>query len=128
MTAQPAFKNGRLLQLLKKKDSQEKLIKAIQNSSVCSELADLKLSEVDQIVFFEKPFLNLKDYLKPMLLLRQKDLNRLVKHAFMDKRNYFKKSLFNKLKEYDNNYRLMKIFFSDHHLSHAASAFFLFRQ
>ena len=36
-----------------------------------------------------------------------------------------KNFLFNKLKEHDRNYKSDKnIFFSDHHLSHAASAFF----
>ena len=42
------------------------------------------------------------------------------------KKNFFKKILlFNKLKEHDENYKSDEnIFFSDHHLSHAASAFF----
>ena len=44
----------------------------------------------------------------------------------MDKRKTFSKEfLFNKLKEHDENYKSDEnIFFSDHHLSHAASAFF----
>ena len=40
------------------------------------------------------------------------------------KEKLFKKSLFNKLKAHDRNYRSDKNIFSDHHLSHAASAFF----
>ena len=42
------------------------------------------------------------------------------------KKNFFKKILlFNKLKNHDKNYKSdQNIFFSDHHLSHAASAFF----
>ena len=42
------------------------------------------------------------------------------------KEKLFQKNLlFNKLKEHDNNYKSDEnIFFSDHHLSHAASAFF----
>ena len=42
------------------------------------------------------------------------------------KKNFFKKILlFNKLKKHDQNYKSDEnIFFSDHHLSHAASAFF----
>ena len=44
----------------------------------------------------------------------------------MDKREIISKNLlFNKLKEHDKNYKSDEnIFFSDHHLSHAASAFF----
>ena len=44
----------------------------------------------------------------------------------MDKRKTFSKNiLFNKLKAHDKNYKSDKnIYFSDHHLSHAASAFF----
>ena len=39
------------------------------------------------------------------------------------KKSYFKKFLFDKLKEHDKNYTSDKNIFSDHHLSHAASAF-----
>ena len=41
------------------------------------------------------------------------------------KENYFKKIYFNKFKEHDKNFKdQSKIYFSDHHLSHAASAFY----
>ena len=44
----------------------------------------------------------------------------------MDKEKLFqKKYLFDKLKSHDENYKSDKnIYFSDHHLSHASSAFF----
>ena len=41
------------------------------------------------------------------------------------KENYFKKMLFDELKKQDKNFHdIKKIYFSEHHLSHAASAFF----
>ena len=41
------------------------------------------------------------------------------------KKNFFKNLLFNKLKQHDENFKTDEnIFFSDHHLSHVASAFF----
>ena len=44
----------------------------------------------------------------------------------MIRENFFKNLIFNKLKALDTAYKSDKnIFFSDHHLSHAASAFFL---
>ena len=61
-----------------------------------------------------------------MLHLLLKVLFLLVKQCLWIREKLFQKNLlFNKLKEHDENYRSDEnIFFSDHHLSHAASAFF----
>ena len=61
-----------------------------------------------------------------MLDLLQKDLFHLLRlcHCGL-KKNFSKNLLFNKLKEHDPKYISdSNIYFSDHHLSHAASAFF----
>ena len=55
--------------------------------------ANLKLSQVDQIVFFEKPFLKFERLPKHTLLLHQKVLNHSVKQCqFGLKISYFKKN------------------------------------
>ena len=88
---------------------------------------NLKLSEVDQIVFFEKPFLKFERLLETYVAFAPKGFVSFSKAMplWIKEKLFQKNLLFNKLKEHDENYKLDEnIFFSDHHLSHAASAFF----
>ncbi len=89
--------------------------------------SNLKLSEVNQIVFFEKPFLKFERLLETYVAFAPKGFLSFSKAMplWIKEKLFQKNFLFNKLKEHDENYRSDKnIFFSDHHLSHAASAFF----
>ena len=89
--------------------------------------ANLKLSEVDQIVFFEKPFLKFERLLETYVAFAPKGFVSFAKAMplWIKEKLFQKNYLFNKLKEHDKNYKSDKnIFFSDHHLSHAASAFY----
>jgi len=89
--------------------------------------ANLKLSEVDQIVFFEKPFLKFERLLETYVAFAPKGFVSFSKAMplWIKEKLFQKNLLFNKLKEHDKNYTSDEnIFFSDHHLSHAASAFF----
>ena len=89
--------------------------------------ADLNLSEVDQIVFFEKPFLKFERLLETYVAFAPKGFVSFSKAMplWIKEKLFQKNLLFNKLKEHDKNYKSDEnIFFSDHHLSHAASAFF----
>ena len=87
----------------------------------------LKLSEVDKIVFFEKPFLKFERLIETYVAFAPKGFVSFSKAIpiWIKEKLFQKKFLFTKLKEHDKNYTSDKnIFFSDHHLSHAASAFF----
>ena len=87
----------------------------------------LKLSEVDQIVFFEKPFLKFERLLETYVAFAPKGFISFSKAMplWIKEKLFQKNYLFNKLKEHDQKYNSDKnIFFSDHHLSHASSAFF----
>ncbi len=89
--------------------------------------AKLKLSEVDQIVFFEKPFLKFERLLETYVAFAPKGFTSFSKAMplWIKEKLFQKNFLFNKLKKHDEKYKSDKnIFFSDHHLSHAASAFF----
>ncbi len=89
--------------------------------------SNLKLSEVDQIVFFEKPFLKFERLLETYVGFAPKGFVSFAKAMplWIKEKLFQKNLLFNKLKEHDENYKSdQNIFFSDHHLSHAASAFF----
>ena len=89
--------------------------------------SNLKLSEVDQIVFFEKPFLKFERLLETYVAFAPKGFVSFAKAMplWIKEKLFQKNLLFNKLKQHDENYKSDEnIFFSDHHLSHAASAFF----
>ena len=89
--------------------------------------ANLKLSEVDKIVFFEKPFLKFERLLETYVAFAPKGFVSFAKAMpiWIKEKLFQKNLLFNKLKVHDQNYKSdQNIFFSDHHLSHAASAFF----
>mgnify|MGYP001221064103 CR=1 FL=1 len=89
--------------------------------------AKISLSEVDQIVFFEKPFLKFERLLETYVAFAPRGFISFAKAMpiWIKEKLFQKNLLFNKLKEHDSNYKSdNNIFFSDHHLSHAASAFF----
>jgi carbamoyltransferase len=89
--------------------------------------SNLKLSEVDQIVFFEKPFLKFERLLETYVAFAPKGFVSFSKAMplWIKEKLFQKNLLFSKLKEHDENFKSDKnIYFSDHHLSHAASAFF----
>ena len=89
--------------------------------------SNLKLGEVDQIVFFEKPFLKFERLLETYVAFAPKGFASFSKAMplWIKEKLFQKNLLFNKLKEHDVNFKSDEnIYFSDHHLSHAASAFF----
>ena len=87
----------------------------------------LKLSEVDQIVFYEKPFLKFERLLETYVAFAPRGFIQFTKAmpSWLRDKLFQKKQIFECLKTIDNNYKdEKKIFFSEHHLSHAASAFY----
>jgi len=87
----------------------------------------LRLSEIDKIVFFEKPFLKFERLLETYVAFAPKGFLSFAKAMplWIKEKLFQKNLLFNKLKLHDNSYISdQNIFFSDHHLSHASSAFF----
>ena len=87
----------------------------------------LKLNEVDSIVFFEKPFLKFERLLETYLAFAPKGFSSFAMSMpiWLKEKLFQKNFLFNNLKRHDDNFNnLKKIHFSEHHLSHAASAFF----
>ena len=87
----------------------------------------LKLNEINHIVFFEKPFLKFERLLETYVAFAPKGFISFSKAIpiWIKEKLFQKKFLFNNLKRHDKNYVSDKnIYFSDHHLSHASSAFF----
>ena len=91
------------------------------------EESNLSLNEVDHIVFFEKPFLKFERLLETYMAFAPKGFKSfsLSMPIWLREKLFQKKFLFDKLKEHDKNFNeIGKIKFSEHHYSHAASAFF----
>ena len=89
--------------------------------------AKLRLNEVDHIVFFEKPFLKFERLLETYMAFAPKGFKSfsLSMPIWLREKLFQKKFLFDKLKQHDENFNdLSKIKFSEHHYSHAASAFY----
>ncbi len=91
------------------------------------EYAKIKLNDVDHIIFFEKPFLKFERLLETYVAFAPKGFKSFCVSIplWLREKLFQKKLLFNQLKKHDDNFKDdKKIYFSDHHLSHAASAFF----
>ena len=88
---------------------------------------NLKLSEIDHIVFFEKPFLKFERLLETYLAFAPLGFKSfsMSMPIWLREKLFQKKFIFDKLKNHDKNFNdIDKIFFSEHHYSHASSAFF----
>lgn len=86
-----------------------------------------KLNELDFIVFFEKPFLKFERLLETYMAFAPRGFKSflMAMPIWLREKLFQKKNLFNLLKQHDKNFNnLDKIKFSEHHFSHAASAFF----
>jgi carbamoyltransferase len=87
----------------------------------------LKLNEVDHVVFYEKPFLKFERLLETYIGFSPNGFKSfsMSMPLWLSEKLFQKKMLFDALKEQDNNFNdIKKLNFSEHHLSHAASAFF----
>mgnify|MGYP001291224355 CR=1 FL=1 len=88
---------------------------------------NIKLTNVDYIVFYEKPFLKFERLLETYIAFAPKGFRSFSASMpiWLREKLFQKKLIYNELKKIDNNFSSQdKIKFSEHHLSHAASAFF----
>ena len=89
--------------------------------------AGIKLNDIDAIVFYEKPFLKFERILETNIAVAPMGFKQFcLSMPLWIKEKLFQKDLiFNELKEIDSNFKdIGRIKFSEHHLSHAASAFY----
>jgi|TARA_B100001971_G_scaffold208526_1_gene230490 carbamoyltransferase len=87
----------------------------------------LKLTEVDYIVFYEKPFLKFERLLETYVAFAPKGFQSFCKSMpiWLRDKLFQKKLLINELKRHDENFNDdKKLYFSEHHLSHATGAFY----
>ena len=87
----------------------------------------MKLSQVDHIVFYEKPFLKFERLLETYVAFAPRGFKSFCKSMpiWLKDKLFQKKMLLDELKKHDENFfDEKKLYFSEHHLSHAASAFY----
>ncbi len=89
--------------------------------------SNLKLSKVDYIVFYEKPFLKFERLVETYLAFAPKGFKSfsMSMPIWLKDKLFQKNKIFEELKKHDKNFiDINKIYFSEHHYSHAASAFY----
>jgi len=99
----------------------------VQAITWCLEFAGIRLSEVDHVVFYEKPFLKFERLLETHLAFAPRGLNAFLKSlpVWLKDKLFIKRSINDQLHQIDPLWKKDNaILFADHHQSHAASAFF----
>jgi carbamoyltransferase len=89
--------------------------------------ANISLNEVDAFVFYEKPFLKFERLLETYIAFAPKGFKSFAASmpVWLREKLFQKDNIYKELQKIDKNFKsLEKIKFSEHHLSHAASAFF----
>lgn len=99
----------------------------VQAVKYCLEEAGLELDDLDAIVFYDKPLLKFERLLQTYYSFSPKGLISFLKAipVWINEKMFLKKMIHDGLKEvgaYDK--KKVKMLFPEHHLSHAASAFY----
>jgi len=99
----------------------------IHSIKYCLNSANLKISDIDAFVFYEKPFIKFERLLETYLQKVPYGFKsfKLAMPLWAKEKIFQRQLILKNLYLIDNNYSIKdKIFFTDHHHSHAASAFY----
>ncbi len=90
------------------------------------EFNNLRLNQIDYIIFFEKPFLKFERLVETYLAFAPKGFKQFLfsMPIWLKQKLFMKKEIIDELKKFEPKFEKKKLFFSEHHLSHAASAFY----
>lgn len=94
----------------------------------CLEESGLSIDDLDAIVFYDKPLLKFERLLETYYAFAPKGLFSFLKAipVWLKEKLFLKKMIYDGLKEVEKyDKRQVKLLFSEHHLSHAASSFFV---
>ncbi len=86
----------------------------------------LNPSDVDFVVFYDKPFLKFERILETYIAMVPKGFQsfRMAMPVWLREKLFLKDVLLRKFKQLDKGFSASQLLFSEHHLSHAASAFY----
>ena len=97
-----------------------------QSIRFCLKKAGLRLSELDEIVYYEKPWLSFERLLESLVATVPRSFGMFLAAMpiWMREKLNTRGTLVKKIKNYFPQENIPPIAFSEHHLSHAASAFY----
>jgi len=93
----------------------------------CLEESGCSIDDLDAVVFYDKPLLKFERLLETYYAFSPKGLVQFIKSipVWLKEKMFLKKMLFEGLKEIEQyDKKNLKLLFPEHHLSHAASAFY----
>src|ERR1051325_11348249 len=99
----------------------------IHSITYCLEYAGLKISDLDAIVFYEKPLLKFERLLETYFAFSPKGLRSFLRAipVWLNEKLFLKRLIYKHLSEvFEFDKRKIRLLFTEHHLSHAASAFY----
>ena len=98
----------------------------MQAIGYCLEATGARLSDIDHVVFYDKPFLKFERLLETYIAMAPAGFRSFqMAIPLWLKEKLFQKSLLRKkLGEFDEEFDGARLLFTEHHLSHAASAFY----
>jgi len=97
-----------------------------QSIAYCLSEANLLLSQIDFIVFYDKPFLKFERLLETYIALAPKGFQqfRISLPIMLREKLFLKNKLIKEIKKVHSGFDIKKLMFGEHHFSHAASAFY----
>ncbi len=121
--------NGKILGAVQEERfTRKKHDSSFPNNSINYLLNEFNLSvkEINYVVFYEKPFLKFERLLETYVANAPFGFNSFRKAipVWLSEKLFQKKFIINSIKDIDKNFDEKKLLFSEHHLSHAASAFY----
>lgn len=99
----------------------------VHAATYCLEFAGLNINELDAIVFYDKPFLKFERLLETYLSFAPKGIRSFIVAipVWLKEKMFLKKLIYDELKKVgDYEKKEINLLFPEHHLSHAASAFY----
>jgi carbamoyltransferase len=100
----------------------------VNSIKYCLDASGLTMDHLDAVVFYDKPFLKFERLLQTYYAFAPKGLVSFLKAmpVWLHEKLFIKKQIYDGLKQAGNyDKKKLKLLFSEHHLSHAASAFFV---
>ncbi len=99
----------------------------INSIKYCLEEAGLTIDELDAVVFYDKPLLKFERLIQTYYSFAPKGLVSFLKAipVWLNEKMFLKRNIYNGLAEIENyDKKKLKLLFTEHHLSHAASAYY----
>jgi carbamoyltransferase len=92
----------------------------------CLREAGITLADVDHVVFYDKPFIKFERLIETYLTFAPRGFTSFAKAmpVWLSEKLFQKSLLARKFKALDKDFKPEKLLFTEHHISHAASAFF----